>query len=103
MLKVGFTEDARNYLLQKEADSITVDMMVFGGCGGEHYDPLVSVGKPSSPENYDLHEADGIKVYMFKGAVFKPGGIKITLDDSVLAYKRLDIEGLVHQHSSMDM
>jgi hypothetical protein len=102
MLKVGFTEDARNYLLQKDAGSITVDMMVLGGCGGEHYDPLVSVGKPSSPENYDILEADGIKVYLFKGAVSKSGELKIILDNSVLAHKRLDIEGLAHKFSSLE-
>lgn len=102
MLKVGFTDDARNFIQQKDIDTITVDMMVYGGCGGEHYDPLVSVGKPSSPENYDLLEADGIKVYMFKGAKSKPGGVKISLDASVPAYKKLDIEGLAHIQSSLD-
>jgi hypothetical protein len=102
MLKVEFTDDAKNYIRQKEADSITVDMMVCGGCGGEHSDPFVSVGKPSSPESYDLVEAGGIKVYMFKGAVSKPDGLKIYLDGSMIVYKRLDIEGLVYSLSSLD-
>ncbi|TEB05896.1 hypothetical protein Psch_02938 [Pelotomaculum schinkii] len=31
MLKVEFTDDAMDYILQKNADSITVDMMNLGG------------------------------------------------------------------------
>lgn len=103
MLKVEFTDDAMKYIRQKDADSITVDMMVLGGCGGQHYDPFVSVGKPTSPESYDTVDVDGIKVYMFKGAVSRPEGLTIYLDDSLVVYKKLEIDGLVYSQSSLDM
>ncbi len=100
MLKVEFTGDARDYILQK-GGSITVDMMLYGGCGGQFKEPAVSAGKPSSPESYDLVEANGIKVYMFKGAVSKPDGIKISLAVDRMVFRRLLASGLVYEQPGM--
>ena len=95
MLKVEFTDDAKDYILQN-GESITVDMMLYGGCGGQLNEPSVSTGKPSLPENYDLVDANGIKVHIFKGAVSKPEGIKISLEVERKVFKKLHVSGLVY-------
>lgn len=100
MLKVEFTDDAKDYILQN-ADSITVDMMLYGGCGGQFNEPAVSAGKPSLPESYDLVDANGIKVYMFKGAVSEPDGIKISLEVERRVFKRLHVSGLVYEQPGL--
>lgn len=96
LLKVEFTDDARDYILQ-DVDSVTVDMMLYGGCGGQFNEPAVWTGKPASPESYDLVDTNGIKVYMFKGAVSEPGGLKISLEVDRRMFKRLHVAGLVYE------
>ncbi|MDD4238789.1 MAG: CC/Se motif family (seleno)protein [Desulfotomaculaceae bacterium] len=96
MLKVEFTDDAKDYILQK-SDSITVDLMLYGGCGGQFNEPLVLTGKPSLPESYDLVDDNGIKVYMFKNAVSKPDGIKISIAEARGIFKKLHVAGLVYE------
>jgi len=96
MVKVEFTDEARQHIIEN-GGVITIDMLVFGGCGGNYKDPAVWTEKPASPENYDLIDADGIQVYLFKGAVVEPEGIKISLEIQQKVYKKLLIEGLVYR------
>ena len=102
MINVTITTEAMDYILEKYSDSITVDMMTLGGCGGEHYSPAVSLGRPDSPEKYDLSDANGIKIYIFKGAEAKPDGIEISLEVERKYYKNLVVSGLLHDESSLD-
>jgi hypothetical protein len=95
MLKIEFTGDAKDYILHKNAGSITVEMMSI--CyGGQFNKPVASTGKPTSPEKYDLVDASGFKVYIFKGAEAEPDGIKISLEAKLKGFKRLCVAGLVY-------
>ncbi|MDD3854050.1 MAG: hypothetical protein PHD40_10430 [Syntrophomonadaceae bacterium] len=43
---------------------------------GSHYSELfVPIGKPTSPQNYDLVAVNGINVYIFKGSETEQDGI----------------------------
>jgi hypothetical protein len=57
----------------------------------------VSAGKPSEPENYDQFVAEGIKVYIFKGAVISPEGIKISRQGDWRLLHNLLVEGLLYE------
>ncbi|TEB14731.1 hypothetical protein Psfp_02694 [Pelotomaculum sp. FP] len=92
MIKIEFTNDAKDYIRKKNADSITVDMMSIY-YGGQYNEPVVSHGKPTSPQNYDLVVVNGIKVYIFKGAETEPGGITISVGEG---NQRLHVAGLVY-------
>jgi len=91
MIKVEFTGEAMDFIHKKNADSITIEMMSIY-YGGQYNEPVVPIGKPASPQNYDLVEANGIKVYIFKGAETEPDGIKISVEDN----HRLHVTGLVY-------
>lgn len=91
MIKVEITGDARDYILKKNSESITVDMMSIY-YGGQYSEPVVPIGKPSTPQNYDLVDADGIKVYIYKGAETEPDGIKISVEGDY----RLHVTGLIY-------
>ena len=95
MIKVELTGDARQHIIENGA-AVTIDMMELGGCGGNHREPALWTEKPASPENYDLIDADGIQVYLYKDAKVKPEGIKISLEIQRKTYKKLLIEGLVY-------
>lgn len=92
MLKIELTDDAMDYIRKKNTDSITVDMMSIY-YGGQYNEPVVPIGKPSLPQNYDLVDVNGIKVYIFKDAETEPDGIKILLEES---NQRLHVTGLVY-------
>lgn len=90
MIKVELTSDAMDYIRQKNVDAITVDMMSIY-YGGFYNEPVVPIGKPTSPEDYVLVEVSGIKVYIFKDAETEPEGIKISAGD-----QRLYVTGLIY-------
>jgi len=54
----------------------------------------VITGKPRVPESYNEVLADNIKVYIFKGAVTAPDGIKIFLD-GWWKFQTLQVKGIL--------
>ena len=58
--------------------------------------PAVSAGEPYLPEGFDETIADGIKVYIYKGAVASPDGIKISRVGHWALFHRLQVEGLIY-------
>ena len=101
MLKVELTDDAMDYIFQKNTDSITVDLPNYGGWGGNFWEPAVSVGKPRSTARYDLVNANGIEVYMYKGAESEPDGIKIFAKFKPDEFLRLHVSGLVYAQTDL--
>ncbi len=94
MIKVKISEDARDFILNR-AEAITVDaMMTCGGCFGLTMMPVVLEGEPAESENYEMVIDDGIKVYILKGAVIAPDGVKIFLEGNRFLFQELDVEGL---------
>lgn len=94
MIKVEISEDTRDFILNR-AEAIYVDaMMTCSGCIGLTMVPVVNEGEPSEPENYELVIADGIKVYILKGAVIAPEGIRIFLEGDRFIYQELEVAGL---------
>jgi hypothetical protein len=57
----------------------------------------VSTGKPDLPGNFDDVMVDGIKVYIYKGAVASPDGIKISLEGDWALFHNLKAEGLIFE------
>jgi len=105
MINVNFTDEAKNYILKKNADSVTIDMMSLAGCSGKYDEPAVWVGKSLfSLENYDLANSDGIKVYLYKGAESEPDGIKISLNVEQGYHgpnESLSVSGLVYEKTNL--
>ncbi|OQA07758.1 MAG: hypothetical protein BWY65_01757 [Firmicutes bacterium ADurb.Bin373] len=94
MFKVEITEDAREFILKK-AEAVTVEgMMHCGGSCGLTMVPVVLEGEPSEPGNYDLAVSGGIKVYILKGAVIVPEGVRIFLEGDRFIYQELEVDGL---------
>ena len=94
MTEVKITEDARDFILNK-AGAVYVDaLMNCAGCFNITMMPVVLVGEPPEPENYDQFAAGGIKVYIYKGAVFAKDGARIFLEGDRSVYQDLDVEGL---------
>lgn len=91
MLKVEFTGEALDFIHKKNADSITVDMMSIY-YGGQYNEPVVPIGKPTLPQNYDMVDINGIKVYVFKDAAIEPDGLKIHLENN----QKLQVAGLIY-------
>lgn len=93
--KVEISEDAKGYILEKGG---IVTIMVgrafgFSCCADTASDPVVFARKPSITASYDEILANGIKVYIFKGVVTKPDGIKISL--SKRGVQPLEVEGII--------
>jgi hypothetical protein len=61
----------------------------------------VSAGKPRSTSKYDLVKANGIDVYMYKGAESEPDGIKIFTKFEPDEFLRLHISGLVYAKTDL--
>lgn len=101
MLKVEFTDDAMDYIRKKNTGSITVDMMNLGGCSGNYYEPAVSIGRPRSVQRYDLVNANGLEVYIFKGAETEPDGMKISLKAEQDDFNMLNVSGLVYEKTDL--
>ncbi|MFX4260735.1 CC/Se motif family (seleno)protein [Pelotomaculum propionicicum] len=94
MFKVEISEDTREFILNR-AEAVYVDaMMTCSGCIGLTMVPVVNEGEPPEPENYELVVVDGIKVYILKGAVIAPDGIRIFLEGNKFVYQELEVEGL---------
>ncbi len=64
------------------------------GCTDNASDPVVFVGKLRIPENFNEVLVDGIKVYISKGAVAGPDGIKIYLGN-IRGVPTLKVEGII--------
>ncbi len=95
MNKVEISEDARDYILNK-SKAITIESMPASGCWGVSYVPVVFVKEPSAPEDYEEVTIDGVKVYIYKGAISDPDGVKISLKGSKMIYQSLEVEGLTY-------
>ena len=93
MIKVEISEDAREFILNR-TNAVTVKPMIMSGCFGVANVPIVFEGEPSAPENYEEVIADGIKVYILKGAVIEIEGVRIFLRGDKFVYQELEVEGL---------
>lgn len=60
-------------------------------------EPVVTTGKPHLPENFDEMMVDGIKIYIYKGAVAAPDGVKISLEGDWALFYNLKAEGLIYE------
>ncbi|OPZ74121.1 MAG: hypothetical protein BWY80_00709 [Firmicutes bacterium ADurb.Bin456] len=96
MIKIEISEDARDFI-RKKADAVTVEAMEMSGCFGAFIMPVAIEGEPAEPENYDEVMADGIKVYLSKGAVCEPEGPRIYLKGDKFIYQTLEVEGLRYE------
>ena len=105
MINVNFTDEARNHILKKNSDSVTVDLVSLGACAGKYCEPAVWVGKSSySIENYDLTNSNGIKVYIYKSAESEPDGLKISLNVEQGYHgpiESLNVSGLVYEKTNL--
>lgn len=61
----------------------------------------MSAGKPLSTAKYDLMNANGLAVYMYKGAQSQPDGIKIFLNADPYEINWLRISGLVYAKTDL--
>lgn len=96
MIRVEISEDARGYIF-KRSEAVTVDMITMSGWGSCVNEPIASASKPSVTESYDEVIAGGIKVYIYKGAVSAPNGIKISLASDWRIPQNLQVEGLLYE------
>jgi hypothetical protein len=96
MIKVEISKNARDYIF-KTTDTVTVDLITMSGWGSCINEPVASVSKPSVPGSYDEVIVDGIKVYIFKGAVSVPDGIKISRASDWRVPQNLQVEGLLYE------
>jgi hypothetical protein len=96
MIKVEISEDAREFILNR-TNAVTVKPMIMSGCFGVANVPIVFEGEPSAPENYEEVIADGIKVYISKGAIVGPDGTRIYLEGEKSVYQDLEVEGLRYE------
>jgi hypothetical protein len=76
-MKISLTDKARSYLEKKNAQTVTIDLIVAGGCI-EIGEPSVSIGEPLEGINkFDSFEIDGYTLYIFKGADIRKSGLLI--------------------------
>lgn len=79
MEMIQIDEKAKQYIEERNADSITIKLTKRGGgWAGCTYEPTVLVGAPSLTQDYKLEEVDGIKVYI-SPLINMDNGIKILL------------------------
>ncbi|KAF1085250.1 hypothetical protein SPSYN_01386 [Sporotomaculum syntrophicum] len=93
MIRVEISEDAKSYILGK-GGVITVMVGRAFGCTDNASEPVVLVGKSRLPESFDEVLANGIKVYIFRGVVAEPNGIKISLGN-LRGVPTLKVEGII--------
>lgn len=97
MMKVYFTDEARDFMYEKKSNSITIDIMSLCGCTKK--EAFVSPGKPATPDRYDFINTDLFEVYIYKGAESGSGGITIFVEVEQGYYgpnKSLGVTGLVY-------
>ena len=77
--KIEITKEALARI-RSRTDALKVDAVFFhNSCGIGKNEICVFEERPADPEKYDLVSADGIDVYIFRGAVAGPEGLKISL------------------------
>ncbi|MDW7669082.1 MAG: CC/Se motif family (seleno)protein [Bacillota bacterium] len=92
-MNIKIDSKAIKYIRSKDADTITVDLMVGGACI-EVGEPIVYIGIPKEPvAKYTKHRISSIDVYLYKGAEPKVKSITITYKN-FLGFKSLGVEGI---------
>lgn len=89
---IKIEEKALKYLLQKNKDSILIDMKR-GSCWTGGSIPYVAMEKPKNLEDYNSFDVDGIKVYVAKRIKARNNEIRIVLN-SLLFIKSLEVMGV---------
>ncbi len=103
MIKLTVEKEVTDYIKYNRYEGITMEIMTFGGCGGEHYEPMVRAGRPLDDEadKFDVAEIDGIKVWYMKAAETRPEGARIFMQKDKYM-PELAVEGLDYPASSLD-
>ena len=61
---IELSPEAKEYILKKKADAVTVSMVMSGGWGGFTFKPAVNAGEPRNRDEYDTSFFDDIKIYI---------------------------------------
>ncbi|WP_161821746.1 CC/Se motif family (seleno)protein [Sporotomaculum syntrophicum] len=95
--KVEISEDASGYILDKGGIITLMLGRAFGFscCADNVCEPVVFAGKSRLPEIfYNEVLTNGIKVYISKGVLVEPDGIKISLGN-LRGVPTLEVEGII--------
>lgn len=92
-MKIVLTDKARSYLENKKANTVTIDLIIAGGCI-EIGEPSVSIGQPlEGTDKFDRFEIEGYTVYLFKGADIRKSGLQIDIK-KFLGMQSLNVTGI---------
>ena len=81
--KVEFTEDAKDFIKDKDFEDITVKMIrQSGGWSGPTMKPEVQAGSPKGKERdyYQTVKTDGVNIHIAKNMNRENTNIKLTID-----------------------
>ena len=95
-MEIIFTDEAKEVLSTMGTRFMTIYTEIVGSCWSPRTEAFVKLRKPGALEDYILYEADGIKIYIYKEAVFETE--KLIIDRakyvSDLANQEFDVIGL---------
>lgn len=95
MSVVDITPEALSYIMER-GGAATVDFEAIGGCCVPLFVPVVTAGRPQSPERYQELSLPPASVFLDENALAEEGGALITLTLEQ-ALPRLDIKGIYHR------
>lgn len=94
-MKIHIDKEAEEYIESKSSDkAIHIFMKKVGGGWCASFEPSVQVGRPYSKDNFKVHRAGDIDVYIAPSVVGKKSGISIGLS-KILWFTKLTIEGVI--------
>mgnify|MGYP001396402900 CR=1 FL=1 len=88
-LQVVLEDSAKTYLKKHKADTLTVDIELFGGCI-VITEADVKLGPPDNPHLFEMYEVDGYTVYVFRTVKFEQNLLRIYKKKGLLAKKGLE-------------
>ena len=95
-MNIIISKEAKEQLYMMGKNTMTIYLEAVTSCWSPRPEIFVRLKEPAVPEEYNIYEVDGVKVYLYKEAVLTEDTIKITTAkySSDLPYKEFDVHGL---------
>ncbi len=91
-MDIKIDEKVREYLKNKNNNTLTVELEVSESCCVPASLPHVKLGVPEDPLKYDMFKKDDLTIYVYKGAVVK-NNLKLSLHNYLL-FKEIEVSGI---------
>lgn len=93
-MKISIDDKTKKYISSKNEDSITTWLEGCSSWGTSEPQPSVKMGKPEDASDYEVQEANGIKVYVKSDVKAKDDSLKIKYS-KMLWVEKLVVEGMI--------